>query len=164
MNIQIFGKSKCFDTKEGGALLQGAAGKVPGGGPGEVRHEQGRAPECKERGGAGEPGGLGQPGRGHHPLSGGGGDKLEKLFENPKLIRTPVVRNGRQATVGYCPDVWKEVDVSRGHGGTFLPLEREIFKKCNRCVNKQLNLFPRSLTKDRAGGMLFSCAKRSIRR
>ena len=33
--------------------------------------------------------------------------KLEKLFEDPYLIKTPVVRNGRQATVGYCPDVWK---------------------------------------------------------
>jgi arsenate reductase-like glutaredoxin family protein len=34
-------------------------------------------------------------------------DKLEKLLENPRLFRTPIVRNGREATVGYCPDVWK---------------------------------------------------------
>ena len=34
-------------------------------------------------------------------------DKAEKLLEDPRLIRTPVVRNGRQATVGYCPDIWK---------------------------------------------------------
>jgi arsenate reductase-like glutaredoxin family protein len=34
-------------------------------------------------------------------------DKLEKLLENPRLLRTPIVRNGREATVGYCPDVWK---------------------------------------------------------
>ncbi len=33
-------------------------------------------------------------------------DQIEKLLENPLLLRTPVVRNGRQATVGYCPDVW----------------------------------------------------------
>ena len=32
-------------------------------------------------------------------------DKLEKLLEDPGLLRTPIVRNGRQATVGYCPDV-----------------------------------------------------------
>ena len=31
----------------------------------------------------------------------------EKLLENPRLFRAPIVRNGRQATVGYCPDVWK---------------------------------------------------------
>ena len=35
-------------------------------------------------------------------------DVIEKLMENPGLLRTPIVRNGRQATVGYCPDVWKE--------------------------------------------------------
>ena len=34
--------------------------------------------------------------------------KLEKLFEVPYLIKTPIVRNGKQATVGYCPEVWKE--------------------------------------------------------
>ena len=33
--------------------------------------------------------------------------KLEKLFEDPTLLRTPIVRNGRQATVGYCPEVWE---------------------------------------------------------
>lgn len=33
-------------------------------------------------------------------------DKIEKLLENPTLCKSPVVRNGRQATVGYCPDVW----------------------------------------------------------
>ena len=33
--------------------------------------------------------------------------KLEKLYEVPELIRSPVVRNGRQATVGYCPEIWK---------------------------------------------------------
>ena len=34
-------------------------------------------------------------------------DKFEKIFENQSIIKQPVVRNGRQATVGYCPDVWK---------------------------------------------------------
>lgn len=29
------------------------------------------------------------------------------LLENQQVIRTPIVRNGRQATVGYAPDVWK---------------------------------------------------------
>lgn len=31
----------------------------------------------------------------------------DKLFENQQLFRTPVVRNGRQATVGYQPQVWQ---------------------------------------------------------
>lgn len=34
-------------------------------------------------------------------------DIVEKLMEYPGLLRTPIVRNGRQATVGYCPDIWK---------------------------------------------------------
>lgn len=33
--------------------------------------------------------------------------KEEKMLENQALIRTPIVRNGRQATVGYAPEVWK---------------------------------------------------------
>ncbi len=35
-------------------------------------------------------------------------DKLEKLLENQQIIRTPVVRNGKQSTLGYQPDVWKK--------------------------------------------------------
>ena len=33
--------------------------------------------------------------------------KTEKLLENQQVLRQPIVRNGRQAAVGYCPDVWK---------------------------------------------------------
>ncbi|MDE6832758.1 MAG: arsenate reductase family protein [Ruminococcus sp.] len=35
-------------------------------------------------------------------------DREEKIFENQHIIKTPVVRNGKKATVGYCPEVWKE--------------------------------------------------------
>lgn len=34
-------------------------------------------------------------------------DKEEKLIENQQVIKTPIVRNGRQATIGFCPDIWK---------------------------------------------------------
>ena len=34
--------------------------------------------------------------------------QADKLFENQQLIRQPIVRNGRLATVGYCPDVWEK--------------------------------------------------------
>lgn len=33
--------------------------------------------------------------------------KEEKLFENQVLVKTPIVRNGKKATVGFCPEVWK---------------------------------------------------------
>ena len=31
-----------------------------------------------------------------------------ELLEHPELFRTPIVRNGREATVGYCPEVWAQ--------------------------------------------------------
>ena len=33
--------------------------------------------------------------------------KLDHLFEDPSLLNAPIVRNGKQATVGYCPQVWE---------------------------------------------------------
>jgi arsenate reductase len=32
----------------------------------------------------------------------------EVLYKNPKLYNSPIVRNGRKATVGYRPDIWSE--------------------------------------------------------
>ena len=34
-------------------------------------------------------------------------DKLAKVLEHPQVIKTPVVRNGKQSTLGYQPEVWK---------------------------------------------------------
>ena len=31
----------------------------------------------------------------------------QTLLEHPELFQTPIVRNGREATVGYCPEVWE---------------------------------------------------------
>ena len=30
-------------------------------------------------------------------------EKLEKVLDNPQVIKTPVVRNGKQSTLGYQP-------------------------------------------------------------
>ncbi|MBR4781888.1 MAG: arsenate reductase family protein [Lachnospiraceae bacterium] len=35
-------------------------------------------------------------------------DRLGKLLENQQVIKTPVVRNGKQSTIGYQPDAWKK--------------------------------------------------------
>lgn len=32
----------------------------------------------------------------------------EVLFKNPKLYNAPIVRNGKKASVGYKPEIWKE--------------------------------------------------------
>ena len=34
-------------------------------------------------------------------------DKAQKVLENQSVLKLPVVRNGKAATVGYQPDVWK---------------------------------------------------------
>jgi arsenate reductase (glutaredoxin) len=35
-------------------------------------------------------------------------DTETELLENPLLLKTPIVRNGKLATVGFQPDVWKK--------------------------------------------------------
>ena len=35
-------------------------------------------------------------------------DKLGKLLENQGVLFTPVVRNGKQSTIGYKPEIWKD--------------------------------------------------------
>ena len=32
----------------------------------------------------------------------------EKLLDHPELFRAPIIRNGREATVGYKPEVWEK--------------------------------------------------------
>lgn len=32
--------------------------------------------------------------------------KEDKVFDDPALMKTPIVRNGKQATVGFCPEIW----------------------------------------------------------
>ena len=35
-------------------------------------------------------------------------NKIEKAESKEQLLKLPIVRNGRLATVGYCPDVWEK--------------------------------------------------------
>ena len=50
----------------------------------------------------------GKDGMTYTELGSVGGDKLEKILANQQVIKTPVVRNGKQSTVGYMPEVWKK--------------------------------------------------------
>lgn len=34
-------------------------------------------------------------------------DKLDKILENQAVLKTPIVRNGKQSTLGYEPEIWK---------------------------------------------------------
>lgn len=35
-------------------------------------------------------------------------DRDEKVLENQQILKMPIVRNGKQATIGYEPDIWKK--------------------------------------------------------
>ena len=106
MNVQIFGKSKCFDTKKAERWFKERRIKVQsvdlvkyGISPGELKSVVNAV-------------GLEALIDQKHPDAAllnylaYDNQKLDKLLEDPRLLRTPIVRNGRQATVGYCPDVW----------------------------------------------------------
>lgn len=111
MNIQIFGKSKCFDTKkaeryfkERGIKFQsidllrfGMSGKEFDsviraiGGIDNLIDWNGKSQEITNM-----------------KYMDDQTAKEDKVFDDPKLMKTPIVRNGKQATVGYCPEIWSE--------------------------------------------------------
>ncbi len=110
MNIQIFGKSKCFDTKKAeryfkerripvqniDLLRYGMSGKefdtvLRGiGGIDSLIDWDSKAPDITLM-----------------RYMDDKAAKEDKVFENPALMRTPVVRNGKLVTVGYCPEIWE---------------------------------------------------------
>lgn len=110
MNIQIFGKSKCFDTKkaeryfkERGVKFQSIDIASKGMSKGEynsVKNAVGGFDKLFDENSKNETATL-------IKYLGDISAKEEKLLENPSLFKTPIVRNGKLATVGYCPDVWK---------------------------------------------------------
>ena len=107
MNIQIFGKSKCFDTKKAERYFKERRVKFQAVDLVKFGMSRGELQSVKNAVGLENLVDWDNPDAAIIRYLAGEGDKLEKLLENPRLIRTPVVRNGRQATVGYCPDVWK---------------------------------------------------------
>jgi len=111
MNIQIFGTNRCFDTKkamryfkERNIKYQFIDMKEKGMSKGEynsVKQAVGGLDKmldtnCKDKDALALIKYIADE------------DKDEKLLENQKLLKTPIVRNGKQATVGYQPDLWKE--------------------------------------------------------
>jgi len=113
LNIQIFGKSKCFDTKKAeryfkerrikyqmvDLLRYGLSGKefdavlLGIGGVDNLIDWNGKSPEITLM-----------------KYMEDVRAKEDKLFDDPSLMRTPIVRNGRQVTVGYCPEIWEKWD------------------------------------------------------
>ena len=110
MNIQIFGTKKCFDTKKAERYFKERSIKY-------------QFIDLKEKGmSKGELTSVASALGGIESLIDENSkdkellkllqylvpeDRIDKVLENQKIIKTPVVRNGRKATVGYQPEVWK---------------------------------------------------------
>ena len=107
MNIQIFGKNKCFDTKKAERWFKERRIKYQFVDILRFGMSRGELQSVKNAVGLEA---LIDREDVDYPLIqylASDAAKLDKLFEEPYLIKTPVVRNGRQATVGYCPEIWK---------------------------------------------------------
>jgi arsenate reductase-like glutaredoxin family protein len=111
MNIQIFGKKKCFDSKKAERYFKERSIKYQfvdlldkGMSKGEFKNIKQALggyssmldENCKDKNLLALFNYLSDE------------DKEEKMLDNPILLKTPIVRNGMQATVGYNPDVWKD--------------------------------------------------------
>lgn len=110
MNIQIFGVKKCFDTRKAQRFFKERGIKF---------QYTDLAEKCMSKGelnsviaAAGSADAVVDPDCWDQETLSllkylSEADKTRKIFENQQVIKTPVVRNGRQATVGYRPEVWK---------------------------------------------------------
>ena len=110
MNIQIFGTSKCFDTKKAERWFKERRIKyqmidlvkygMSGGEFDNVLRAVGGVDQLFNPSAKGEDADL-------FRYLADRTAKEDHLFDHPKLMKTPIVRNGKQATVGYQPQVWE---------------------------------------------------------
>lgn len=107
MNIQIFGKSKCFDTKKAERYFKERRIKYQYIDVVKYGMSRGELSSVKAAVDLDALVDTSAPGAELLTYLAYADDKLEKLFEDPRLLRTPIVRNGKQATVGYAPEVWQ---------------------------------------------------------
>ena len=108
MNIQIFGKSKCFDTKKAERWFKERRIKYQY--VDLLRYGMSRGELSSVKNAVGLAAMIDENDQDYPLLRYLATDeaRMEKLFEDPYLLKTPIVRNVKQATVGYCPEVWKE--------------------------------------------------------
>ena len=107
MNIQIFGKSKCFDTKKAERWFKERRIKFQAVDLGMYGMSAGELKSVVNAVGLNNLIDQKHPDAALLNYLAYDADKVDKLLDNPKLLKTPIVRNGRQATVGYCPEVWE---------------------------------------------------------
>ncbi len=111
MNIQIYGKSKCFDTKKAERYFKERRIKYQyidlekyGMSAGEYRNIKAAIGSLEDL--------IDEKSKAYerHFIKYLASKEAveEKLLENQTLFKTPIVRNGKKATVGYKPEIWKE--------------------------------------------------------
>ena len=110
MNIQIFGTKKCNDTKKAERFFKERGIKYQFIDMNEIGMSKGEFTSVAQVNG-GLDNMINWAGKDKDLLALikyiAEEDKLEKVLENPQVIKTPVVRNGKQATLGYRPEAWK---------------------------------------------------------
>ena len=108
MNIQIFGKTKCFDTKKAERYFKERRIKYQRIDLISVGMSRGEFNSVKTA--VGLDGLIDEKAPGAEILKylAYDADREDKLLENPALMKTPIVRNGKAATIGYCPEIWKD--------------------------------------------------------
>ena len=109
MNIQIFGKNKCFDTKKAERYFKER----------RIKYQyvdllryglSSKEFDTVLRGIGGIDNLIDWDGKSEQITIMKYMDdqraKEDKVFDEPGLMRTPIVRNGKQVTIGFCPDEW----------------------------------------------------------
>ncbi len=107
MNIQIFGIAKSFDTKKAERYFQERKIKFQAINLKEKEMSRKEFDSvCRSVGGAENL--IDKSSKDYSSIAYLQEDDIaDKLFECQLLLKLPVVRNGNQATAGYCPEIWK---------------------------------------------------------
>ena len=110
MNIQIFGTKKCNDTKKAERFFKERGIKYQFIDMKEKSMSKGQFNSVAQTNG-GLQNMINWDGKDQDTIALikyiADEDKLEKVLENLQVIKTTVVRNGKQSTIGYHKDVWK---------------------------------------------------------
>ena len=110
MNIQIFGTAKCFDTKKAQRYFKERKIKFQFVDLAKFGMSKGEYQSVKRALGCTLDELVNEKSKKYDSsfikYLASEQAKEEKLLENPELFKTPIVRNGKQATAGYCPEIW----------------------------------------------------------
>lgn len=110
MNIQIFGAKKCFDTQKAERYFKERKIKYQYIDLHKYGLSKGEFDAVRAAVGLKEL--INNEANEYKTLNmqnlGVGNVAAEALFNNPKLYKSPIVRNGRKATAGYHPEIWKD--------------------------------------------------------